>query len=193
MGEAGETNGEEGREETSGETGGERRDGRGAERRAESGETGGEGRRGRQAGSGGQAGKGDRGAATIWVVGLMTLIFIVATAIVFAGTARVARHRARSAADLSALTAARLAFADPERGCGKASLLATSNGARLVRCSVDGYGIADVQVTVRFSLPVLGGRVITTAARAGPVHIADAVDETASFTWSETRSHGRRR
>lgn len=117
----------------------------------------------------------DRGAATIWVTGLMALVFFVATAIVFAGTARVARHRARSAADLSALAAARLAFADPERGCVEASSLAAGNGAELIRCSIDGYGIADVQVTVRLSLPALGDRTITADARAGPVHVADAV------------------
>ncbi|MEU0518802.1 hypothetical protein [Streptosporangium sp. NPDC006007] len=42
-----------------------------------------------------------------------------------------------------------------------------------MRCSIDGYGIADVQVVLRLSLPVLGDRKITAAARAGPVHIAD--------------------
>ena len=113
------------------------------------------------------------GVATIWAVGLMALVFVVAAAIVLAGTARVARHRVRSAADLSALAAARLALADPERGCAEAFSLAVGNGARLVRCSTDGYGIADVQVVLRLSLPVLGDRKITAAARAGPVHIAD--------------------
>ncbi|MEV7009568.1 Rv3654c family TadE-like protein [Streptosporangium sp. NPDC051022] len=121
----------------------------------------------------GGRGGGDRGAATIWTVGIMALIFSVATAVVFAGTARVARHRARNAADLSALAAARLAFADPARGCAQASSLAVGNGAKLVRCSIDAYGIADVQVTVVLSLPAVGSQVITAEARAGPVHIAD--------------------
>ncbi|MFC7645913.1 Rv3654c family TadE-like protein [Streptosporangium lutulentum] len=95
----------------------------------------------------------ERGSATIWMVGLMTLIFVVATAVAFAGMARVARHRAQSAADLSALAAARLAFADPNRGCAEASTLAVGNGAKITRCSIDGGGIAAIQVAVRFCYP----------------------------------------
>ncbi|MEV4180141.1 Rv3654c family TadE-like protein [Streptosporangium canum] len=114
----------------------------------------------------------DRGAATIWVAGLMALVFAVTATVVFAGTARVARHRAQSAADLSALAAARLAFAAPERGCAEASSLAEGNGAMITRCFIDGDGIADVQVAVGLSLPVLGDRTIMANARAGPVDIA---------------------
>ncbi|WP_342742893.1 Rv3654c family TadE-like protein [Streptosporangium canum] len=114
----------------------------------------------------------DRGAVTIWVAGLMALVFAVTATIVFAGTARVARHRAQSAADLSALAAARLAFAAPERGCAEASSLAEGNGAMITRCFIDGDGIADVQVAVGLSLPVLGDRTIMANARAGPVDIA---------------------
>ncbi|MFI7055134.1 Rv3654c family TadE-like protein [Streptosporangium canum] len=114
----------------------------------------------------------DRGAATIWVAGLMALVFAVTATLVFAGTARVARHRAQSAADLSALAAARLAFAAPERGCAEASSLAEGNGAMITRCFIDGDGIADVQVAVGLSLPVLGDRTIMANARAGPVDIA---------------------
>ena len=131
--------------------------------------------RGRRRGVGGSGG-GERGVATIWAVGLMAVVFVVTAAIVLAGTARVARHRVRSAADLSALAAARLALADPKRGCAEAFSLAVGNGAKLVRCSIDGYGIADVQVVLRLSLPVLGDRKITAAARAGPVHIADLAE-----------------
>ncbi len=118
----------------------------------------------------------ERGAATIWMAGLMALVFVVGGAVVLAGMAKVARHRARSAADLSALAAARLAFADPARGCVRASSLAAENGARLVRCSIDGHGIADVQVAVRLRLPMLGSRTVAADARAGPVHIADTTE-----------------
>ncbi|MBB4913103.1 Rv3654c family TadE-like protein [Streptosporangium saharense] len=108
---------------------------------------------------------------TIWMAGLMTLILMVMVAIMFAGTVRVARHRAMSAADLSALAAARLAFADPGRGCSLAASLAEDNGTRLTRCSINDHGIADVQVTVRFHLPALGPQTVTAAARAGPVQL----------------------
>ncbi|GAA2880905.1 flp pilus-assembly TadE/G-like family protein [Streptosporangium fragile] len=121
----------------------------------------------------------EQGSATIWTVGLAALIFAVAMAVVLAGSARVARHRAQGAADLSALVAARLAFADPERSCVKASLLAVGNGAEVIRCSVGDDGVADVQVAVRLSLPVpigSGGVRVTARARAGPVHIADLGD-----------------
>lgn len=128
---------------------------------------------GREAGAGASGEKGQRGSATIWTVGLMALVFAVAAAVVFAGMARVARHRAQSAADLSALAAARLAFADPGRSCVRASSLATDNEARVTRCSLGDGGIADIEVTMEVSLPLRGPVVITARARAGPVHITD--------------------
>lgn len=118
----------------------------------------------------------ERGSATIWMVGLMALIFAVAAAVTFTGMARVARHRAQSAADLSALAAARLAFADPNRGCAEASSLAVGNGAKVTRCSIDGDGIAEIQVALRLLLPVAGGVTVMAGARAGPVHISDSAD-----------------
>ncbi|WP_369987724.1 Rv3654c family TadE-like protein [Streptosporangium sp. 'caverna'] len=118
----------------------------------------------------------ERGSATIWMVGLMALIFAMASAVAFTGMARVARHRAQSAADLSALAAARLAFADPNRGCAEASSLAVGNGAKVTRCSIDGDGIADIQVALRLLLPVAGGVTVMADARAGPVHISDFAD-----------------
>ncbi|MFF4413795.1 Rv3654c family TadE-like protein [Streptosporangium sp. NPDC001559] len=113
----------------------------------------------------------DRGGATIWMAGFMTLALTVMAAIMFAGTVRVARHRAMSAADLSALAAARLAFADPRRACAQAASLAQNNGVRLTRCSVNGHGVADVQVTVRLRLPAFGPQTVTAVARAGPVQL----------------------
>ena len=111
-----------------------------------------------------------RGSATIWMVGLMALVFAVAAAVVFAGMARVARHRAQGAADLSALAAARLAFANPGRSCRRASSLAADNEARVTRCSLGDGGIADIEVAMEISLPLKGMVVITSRARAGPVH-----------------------
>lgn len=119
-------------------------------------------------------GGAERGSATIWTVGLMALLFAVAAAVMVAGTARVARHRAQSAADLSALTAARLAFADPDRSCARASLLAADNGVRVTRCSVGNDGIAEIEVTMDVSLLLKGEVAINARARAGPVHIADS-------------------
>ncbi|MFI7533795.1 Rv3654c family TadE-like protein [Streptosporangium sp. NPDC049376] len=113
----------------------------------------------------------DRGGATIWMAGFMTLVLMAMAVIMLAGTVRAARHRAMSAADLSALAAARLAFADPRRACAQAASLAEGNGVRLTRCSVNGHGVADVQVTVRLRLPTVGSQTVTAVARAGPVQL----------------------
>ncbi|MFD0885464.1 Rv3654c family TadE-like protein [Streptosporangium algeriense] len=128
-------------------------------------------------GSTGKRRREDRGGATIWMAGFMTLVLMAMAVIMLAGTVRIARHRAMSAADLSALAAARLAFADPRRGCAQAASLAEDNRVRLTRCSVNGHGVADVQVTVRLRLPVLGPQTITAVARAGPVQLAVPVGE----------------
>ncbi|GAT67977.1 hypothetical protein PS9374_03638 [Planomonospora sphaerica] len=115
----------------------------------------------------------ERGSATVWTVAVMAVIFTLAVTVVLIGTARVARHRAQTAADLGALAAARFAFTEPGRGCAEAASLAAANGARLLRCSTRADGIADVQVAVGFSLPVAGDRKASARARAGPVHITD--------------------
>jgi secretion/DNA translocation related TadE-like protein len=115
----------------------------------------------------------ERGSATVWTVAVMAVLFMLAVTVMLAGTARVARHRAQAAADLGALAAARLAFTEPGRGCAEAASLAAANGARLLRCSTGADGIVDVQVSVGFSLPVVGDREAAAKARAGPVHITD--------------------
>nr|WP_189248586.1 Rv3654c family TadE-like protein [Streptosporangium pseudovulgare] len=116
----------------------------------------------------------ERGSATIWAVAVVAAVWAVAAALMAVGAARVGRHRAQSAADLSALAAARLAFVVPDRGCARAEALARANGAEVTGCAVGQDGIADIQVTVRLSLPVLGPRPITALARAGPVYIAES-------------------
>ncbi|GGL36740.1 Rv3654c family TadE-like protein [Planomonospora parontospora] len=115
----------------------------------------------------------ERGSATVWTVAVMAVLFALAVTVVLTGTARVARHRAQSAADLGALAAARLVFTEPGRGCAEAASLAAANGARLLRCSTGTDGIVDVQVAVGFSLPVAGDREASARARAGPVYITD--------------------
>ncbi|MDF5754871.1 Rv3654c family TadE-like protein [Spongiactinospora sp. TRM90649] len=120
-------------------------------------------------GSSGLGGGRERGAATLWGVAFAGVLMAMAMAIVYVGMARVARHRAQSAADLSALAAARLSVHGPERACARAGLSASANHAVLERCSVEGM-IAEVQVSVRFALPGVGERRVMSRARAGPVH-----------------------
>lgn len=97
----------------------------------------------------------------------MGLLMAVATALATVGSIRVAHHRVNSAADLSALAAAKLALIDPEGACERASTLAAQNGVELTQCKITD-DIADVWTALRLSLPLLGFRTLTGRSRAGP-------------------------
>ncbi|MEN3535065.1 Rv3654c family TadE-like protein [Microbispora sp. ZYX-F-249] len=113
----------------------------------------------------------ERGSATIWTIALMTAVWTVAMVVVQVGVARVARHRAQSAADLGALGAARVALATPDEACDRAKAITTVNGASLRSCALSD-GVADVTVTVRFAVPLLGPATAVASAKAGPVGAA---------------------
>ncbi|MEV4454785.1 Rv3654c family TadE-like protein [Microbispora sp. NPDC049633] len=110
----------------------------------------------------------ERGSATIWTIALMTAVWAVAMVVVQVGVARVARHRAQSAADLGALGAARVALATPDEACDRAEAITTVNGASLRSCALSD-GVAEVTVTVRFAVPLLGPATAAASAEAGPV------------------------
>ncbi|MFI7463013.1 Rv3654c family TadE-like protein [Nonomuraea sp. NPDC049646] len=110
----------------------------------------------------------ERGSATLWGVALMGLLMAVAGGLAAVGAVRVARHRVDSAADLSALAAARAAIADPEGACGRAAALARRNGVRLAACEITGE-IADVRTSLSITLPIAGAHTLTGRSRAGPV------------------------
>ncbi|WP_262847510.1 Rv3654c family TadE-like protein [Sphaerisporangium corydalis] len=112
-------------------------------------------------------GGSDRGSATIWVLVVMAMVWFLVVALLFVGSARIARHRAQSAADLSALAGAVRAFAAPEEACPRARALAEANRVSLTRCAVRA-GVVDVRVAVRIVLPWLGEQSATADARAGP-------------------------
>ncbi|TYB53824.1 flp pilus-assembly TadE/G-like family protein [Nonomuraea sp. PA05] len=98
---------------------------------------------------------------------LMGLLMAVATALAAVGSVRVAHHRANSAADLSALAAAKLALVDPEGACGRAFELAAENGVELARCQITD-DVADVWTALSVSLPLIGRRTVQGRSRAGP-------------------------
>ncbi|TQS13383.1 flp pilus-assembly TadE/G-like family protein [Microbispora sp. SCL1-1] len=110
----------------------------------------------------------ERGSATIWTIALMIFVWAAAMVVVQVGVARVARHRAQSAADLSALGAARVALAVPDEACHRAEAITVANGAVLRSCSLSG-GVAEIVVTMRFVVPLLGSATATASASAGPV------------------------
>jgi secretion/DNA translocation related TadE-like protein len=84
------------------------------------------------------------------------------------GTARVARHQARNAADLAALAGATDAVYGEAIACPRAARFAAANGAELTSCTVDGLEIVvRAEVAVR-PLPGLV-RHASASARAGPI------------------------
>ncbi len=119
----------------------------------------------------GDARGGERGAATVWVVALLALVWMVAMAVVHAGAARVARHQAQSAADLSALAAAGVAYFGPTEACRRAEVVAEANSARIESCSV-ADGVAELMLSVHLELPILGVREVPAMARAGPAGVS---------------------
>jgi secretion/DNA translocation related TadE-like protein len=90
-----------------------------------------------------------------------------ATALVAVGAVCVARHRVNAAADLSALAAARLAIIDPRDACDRATIIASANGAHLVKCTITAE-VADVWTSAALTLPGLGTHTLTGRSRAGP-------------------------
>jgi secretion/DNA translocation related TadE-like protein len=112
------------------------------------------------------------GSASVLMVGIMGLLMgLSSAALVIAGYA-VGYHRARAAADLSALSGA-AAFQQGRDPCAQAALTARHNGARVDRCSqvgdeVDFVVTVRVSVEVRTRMPQMPSTV-AAEAHAGPV------------------------
>ena len=114
----------------------------------------------------------ERGSASVLMTGMMgVVVALSSTALVIAGYAT-GYHRARAAADLSALSGA-AAFRQGYDACAQVRQTARQNGARVERCDLVGDAIAFV-VTVRVSvaartrIPQLP-RTVAAEAHAGPV------------------------
>jgi secretion/DNA translocation related TadE-like protein len=118
---------------------------------------------------------GERGSATVWVLGLSAVLTVLGLAVVLFGAAAVARHRAGSAADLAALAAAGRAVTGDPGACTTAAQVAAANGAEMTACTVDASAVVEVEVRVPVRLAVLGERSATARARAGPVPVGDDV------------------
>jgi secretion/DNA translocation related TadE-like protein len=121
----------------------------------------------------------DDGSASLWMLARAMVLWISVTAVVLAGVAISARHRAATAADLSALAAASaLQRAQLERdpspatsACATARSIAAANEATVDSCQVAG---SVVEVTTSISIPALaslgflGLDSVSAQARAGP-------------------------
>jgi secretion/DNA translocation related TadE-like protein len=114
----------------------------------------------------------ERGAATVLVLAAVSVVLMVLVAGLALGSAVVATHQARAAADLGALAAADAL----QRGVGSAAAaasgaaLASRNGARSAGCVVGADGSVTCRATTSpaFVLPGTPRRTTTATARAGP-------------------------
>ncbi|MCT1351820.1 flp pilus-assembly TadE/G-like family protein [Gordonia hongkongensis] len=112
----------------------------------------------------------DGGHATVLGAFVIAALAAVLVMVIYVGAAVLARHRAQSAADLSALAAAIEHAAGEPNPCAAARDLSRrqDSGAELVECRTAGD---DVVVTVRVpvALGSFGTSDATVQARAGPV------------------------
>lgn len=110
----------------------------------------------------------ERGAGTVLVVALVTVVLIVGLTLVTAGVGLARGQRLSAAADAAALAAGDVLLGwvagEP---CGVAARVAAAHDARLLSC--DSAGLA---VTVRVGASILG-IAVERSARAGAVDLAE--------------------
>ena len=93
-------------------------------------------------------GPGDTGSATVLALATCAAIGLVSAVLAGTGLAAVTRHRATLAADAAALAAAAHAADGAPAACAVARRALESDGATLVRCSVDGpYAVVSGRVS----------------------------------------------
>ena len=116
--------------------------------------------------------RSELGSASILMTGIFAVVVALSsTALLIAGYA-LGYHRARTAADLSALSGA-AAFQQGRDACAQARQTARRNGARVQQCDLVGDAI-DFVVTVRVSVPTRTQipqlpKDVSAEAHAGPV------------------------
>lgn len=99
---------------------------------------------------------------------MITLLLAVTAGVAVLGSVVIARHRAQSAADLAALSAAAWLTDGHEIACARASSVAQAMRTAVTDCSVQGL---DAVITVQAVAGVPGWRA-SARARAGPADAA---------------------
>jgi secretion/DNA translocation related TadE-like protein len=117
----------------------------------------------------------ERGSGTFLMVGIMAVLLFVSLGGICIAGYLVAGHRARSAADLAALSGA-AAFARGQDACSAARGNARANGAEVVDCSQVGDAIdfvvtVQVEISVKITVPGLPTKI-------GAIAYAGAEDST---------------
>nr|WP_040521865.1 Rv3654c family TadE-like protein [Gordonia araii] len=111
------------------------------------------------------------GSATVVGVAVVACLVAVTIALAHVGTAVLARHRAASAADLSALAAASVLLGGSADPCATATRIVRAQGysqMRIDSCVIDGEDVV-VEVALPVGLGRFGVRTARARARAGPV------------------------
>ncbi len=109
----------------------------------------------------------DRGNATLWAVGAIAALCLLAVAVLTYGSAVQTRHRAVAAADLAALAAAAYVPDGEAAACDRARWVATGMRVTVTSCRISNW---DAFVQVRAALPVglAGFGPVVAHSRAGP-------------------------
>lgn len=110
----------------------------------------------------------DDGSATVTACLALAALLALTVLVTHVGGVVAARHRAQSAADLTALAAAAELPEGADAGCAAAEAVSRRMKAGVVRCEVAGW---DVLIEVEEKVPAgpFGLRSIRAIARAGPV------------------------
>lgn len=109
----------------------------------------------------------DRGLATLWAVGGIAVLCLVAAAVLTFGAVIQTRHRATAAADLAALAGAGYAPYGESAACDRARWVADGMRVHVASCRLHNW---DVLVEVVADLPDGLSRfgTLTARSRAGP-------------------------
>lgn len=112
----------------------------------------------------------DAGVAAVLVLAMASVLVLIGAVTTSLAAVAVARQRAASAADLSALAAAQVSLSGQATACARAAVVAERAAAHVTSCRLDD-DVATVVATVRPPGPL--GRLGTARARAraGP-HLA---------------------
>lgn len=110
---------------------------------------------------------GDAGVAAPLVLAMASVLALVGLVLASLAAVAVARQRAASAADLSAIAAAQSALEGEGTACARAVALARRVEAALLSCRLDG-DVAEVVAAVRPDGPLGRLGTATSQARAGP-------------------------
>lgn len=113
--------------------------------------------------------RGEQGSGTVLVVAATGVLLVLTLAGLQLGAAATAAHRARTAADLSALAGATALQEGSGEACTVVAVVAGRNGAKLMACSLGAEESVAVRVSIGVSIrwPGVPDHAVASA-RAGP-------------------------